>query len=214
MQRVKEGKNKESVLDDNLHQSLSISVRPETTLASSLADSGSGAQTQDFGSKRIKRTYAPCRITRHPKSWGYTSGCWCADGGIFANNPAAVDPSNRLCYGLEYWAWFRTEPPTPAFPILSGMFDGSSESTHQICMQLLLGANYMRANPVLSEPVPLNGYSVRDVQILSNAAQAYFRGLETGSKAFFTTKAAVLGGLESMNKESRRHVRPLGKVNR
>jgi patatin-like phospholipase/acyl hydrolase len=130
---------------------------------------------------------------------------WCADGGIFANNPAPlaiaraiqaaspplgsiallsigtgftnaslpVTASSRLCFGLKYWVWFETSPPTPAFAILNAMFDGVSESNDYICRQLL-GDNYGRVNPVLPEPVPLDGYSQHDLDILQNAATNYF----------------------------------------
>jgi patatin-like phospholipase/acyl hydrolase len=130
---------------------------------------------------------------------------WCADGGIFANNPAPlaiaraiqaagrqlssiallsigtgftnsslpVSSSTRLCFGLKYWAWFETNPPTPAFPVLNAMFDGGSENNDYICRQLL-GNNYARVNPVLSQSVPLDGYSPADLAILQKAATNYF----------------------------------------
>ena len=133
---------------------------------------------------------------------------WCSDGGLFANNPAAlavgravqtgqqladivllsigtgimpasmdVTADTRLCYGLKHWAWFDTSGPTPPFPILNALMDGSSISNDQLTGSLL-GGNYMRVNPTLPEPVALDDYSPATMKMFRDVAAEYVQSSE------------------------------------
>jgi len=133
---------------------------------------------------------------------------WCSDGGLFANNPAAlavgravasgqqlgeiamlsigtgltaasmdVDPDKRLCYGLKHWAWLDASGPTPPFPILNALMDGSSISNDQLAGSLL-GGNYMRVNPTLPESVALNDYSPATMKMFRDVVTEYVQSPE------------------------------------
>ncbi len=135
---------------------------------------------------------------------------WCSDGGLFANNPAAlaigraiqegqslsdivllsigtgltasslpVIASERQCFGLNHWAWFETSGPTPPFPLLNGMMDGTSTANDYLCRQLLgefpavPDGRYFRVNPQLPHPVPLDDYSEKAIRMFNKAADDY-----------------------------------------
>jgi hypothetical protein len=134
---------------------------------------------------------------------------WYSDGGLFANNPAAlavgraleagiplssivvlsigtgatpasllVSETNRLCYGLRYWADFDPQAPTPPFPLLNVIMDGVSASTDALCGQLLgadgTNSQYKRVNPPLPKSVALDDYSPATLKMFEDTAEAYY----------------------------------------
>jgi uncharacterized protein len=94
--------------------------------------------------------------------------------------PAAISvtDSRRLCFGLQYWAWFEANGVTPPFPLLNAMMDGVSASADFLCGQLLGGSQnggrYMRVNPVLPYSVGLDDYSPAVMAMFEKVATDYF----------------------------------------
>jgi uncharacterized protein len=102
--------------------------------------------------------------------------------------PASMEVTSdtRLCYGLKYWAWLEQSGPTPPFPILNALMDGSSISNDHLASTLLGGSQngggrYKRANPTLPYPVALDDYSPATLQMFQDVATKYFASDEWSS---------------------------------
>lgn len=169
-------------------------------------DSGGTAVIDAAMSSSAAPMYFPPYL--HP-TYGY-----CADGGMFANNPGTIalttliesgvqlqdtwmlslSTGNTLdCYpasiintvGPEDFGplfWFfpisqpipavAGQPYTPALPLLSALFDGTSEMDAYQCGQLL-GPRYQRANVQLSQPIALDDFSPAAITAMTNSTNTY-----------------------------------------
>lgn len=169
-------------------------------------DSGTTAVIDAAMSSSAAPMYFP--PYQHP-TYGY-----CADGGVFANNPGTIalttliesgvqleniwmlslSTGNTLnCYpasiinlvgpqdfGPLFW-FFPTSQPiqavagqpyTPALPLMSAFFDGTSEMDAYQCGQLL-GMRYQRATVNLTQPIALNDYSPATITAMTNSTNSY-----------------------------------------
>ncbi len=137
---------------------------------------------------------------------------YCADGGLFANNPGATAVAALLqsgvplssiwmlslstgntqnCYSgylidqfgagnfgpLNWLVPFSQQAPndggfTPALPMLSAVFDATSDVDDWICGQLL-GGRYQRANVPLTMPITLDDYSQAAITEMTTATGSY-----------------------------------------
>lgn len=127
---------------------------------------------------------------------------WCADGGLFANDPAPLalartmdalqQPASNiavlsigtgvslsslavpspLCFGINYWCWPLSNGPTPPFAIVEALFDGSAQANDYLCRQIL-GNNYCRINPILPSPIPLDGWQPQYLTAMQNVYKTY-----------------------------------------
>src|ERR1700674_5740295 len=100
---------------------------------------------------------------------------YCADGGLFANNPGtaalaralatgnqlgnitmlsigtgntpnALEISRPLCAGIDKWIWPVASGSAPAFPLLIALMDGVAAQVENECTQILGTNNYLRVN--------------------------------------------------------------------
>jgi uncharacterized protein len=67
----------------------------------------------------------------------------------------------------------RGEDKTPAFPLVSALFDASSASHNYICKQAL-GDDYHRVQVYLSQPIPLDATDERSMKRIEEAASGLF----------------------------------------
>lgn len=127
---------------------------------------------------------------------------YCADGGVFANNPAllavtraiqsgqAADDivllslgtgitassmavSSAVCCGIMKWFWPEASGATPPFALLDILMDGTSMATDAQCVQMLDAKNYLRANPPLTQPIALDDY--KQVPLMAKIVNAYMQ---------------------------------------
>jgi hypothetical protein len=95
--------------------------------------------------------------------------------------PSTVSEVNAANFaGPLFWSWPVSQPDpavagqpyTPALPMLTALFDGTSEVDAYQCAQLLPG-RFKRANVPLSQPVALNDYSPAAIQAMTNSTNNY-----------------------------------------
>ena len=112
---------------------------------------------------------------------------YCADGGVFANNPStaalaralatgnplgnitmlslgtgntanALEISSPLCAGINKWLWPFASGSAPAFPLLNVMLDAVAALAENECTQILGPNNYLRVNLSVPQTIDMDDY--------------------------------------------------------
>ena len=91
---------------------------------------------------------------------------------------------DRLCFGIDHWAWPRQDRAAPPFALLNAIMDGVSASNDYLCQQFLYAATpgrYMRVNPALPYPVALDDYQPSTMKMFEDTATRLFQNRRLGA---------------------------------